>query len=175
MENKVLSPNDFDTLAQNIFDKVKSQINAKTLKRLYGYDKAESSLSIRLDTLNILAKYVGYDHWSEYVDHFRLVSGSGSGDFNGETINAEDLNVDDVLQISWQPDRISTLKYLGHNRFVVIATENSKWKVGDTFLCKHFIKGNPLYVDDLTDMDGVLKSKMYEVGGNGGISFDMVK
>ena len=49
-------------------------------------------------------------------------------------------------------------------------TENSKWQVGDTFLCKHFIVGKPLYVDNLTDKNGKLKSAMYVVGKNGGIT-----
>jgi hypothetical protein len=79
------------------------------------------------------------------------------------------LKIGDTLQIAWQPNRKSTLKYLGGQRFEITETENSKWQVGDTFLCKHFITGKPLYVDNLTDKNGVLKSAMYVVGEKGGI------
>ena len=61
------------------------------------------------------------------------------------------------------------MKYLGNQKFEITETENSKWQVGDTFFCKHFIMGKPLYVDNLTGKDGVLKSAMYVVGEKGGI------
>ena len=95
----------------------------------------------------------------------------GSGDFKGEEINADDLSIGDALQIAWQPNRKSTLKYLGNQKFEITKTENSKWQVGDTFFCRHFILGKPLYVDNLTDKNGVLKSSMYVVGEKNGIYF----
>jgi hypothetical protein len=170
-QDKTLSPSDFDMLERHIKAKFpQSAINAKTLKRFFGYDKTEESSLVRLYTLDVLSQFVGYDNWNAYLEHLHLLKGSGSGDFNGNRINADNLQVGDTLQISWQPNRKSTLKYLGNQRFEIIATENSKWQVGDTFLCKHFIVGKPLYVDNLTDKNGVLKSAMYVVGEKGGIS-----
>ena len=98
------------------------------------------------------------------------MSGEGSGDFVGEEICANDLNIGEVLRIEWNPNRKSLLKYLGYLRFEIIETENSKWQVGDSFSCKHFILGKPLYVDNLTDKAGTLKSKMFVVGGKGGLT-----
>ena len=170
--DKELSPQDFDTLETNIKKKLpQAVINAKTLKRLFGYDKTDTDSTIRLYTLDILTKYLGYDNWNAYLEHLRLLEGNGSGDFKGEQINADDLQIGDTLQIAWQPNRKSTLKYLGNQKFEITETENSKWHVGDTFFCKHFISGKPLYVDNLTDKDGVLKSAMYVVGEKSGISF----
>ena len=77
----------------------------------------------------------------------------------------------ETLQITWLPNLKSILKYLGDQRFLIIETENSKWQVGDTFFCKHFIQGKPLYVDNLTNKDGKLKSAMYVVGEKEGIAF----
>ena len=170
--DKELSPHDFGTLETNIKKKLpQAVINAKTLKRLFGYDKTDTDSTIRLYTLDILTKYLGYDNWNAYLEHLQLLEGIGSGDFKGEEINADDLQIGDTLQIAWQPNRKSTLKYIGNQQFEIVETENSKWQVRDTFFCRHFISGKPLYVDNLTDKDGVLKSAMYVVGDKSGISF----
>ena len=173
LQYKTLSPNDFDVMQQDINKKIPhSSINAKTLKRLFGYDKTDDNSSIRLYTLDILAKYIGFENWSAYVEHLKLLSGKNSGDFNGGQINASDLTIGDSVQITWNPNRRSVLKYLGNLRFEIVETDNSKWQVGDTFYCKHFILGKPLYVDKLTDKNGTVKSKMYVVGEQGGISVE---
>lgn len=170
-QGKSLSPHDFNLLQQCIYEKVPSStLNAKTLKRFFGYDQMGIDSSVRLYTLDVLSQYVGYANWNGYLEHLRLTEGAGSGDFKGEEINADSLQVDDILQIAWQPDRRSTLKYLGNQRFEIVDTVNSKWQIGDTFFCKHFIQGKPLYVDNLIDKDGVLKSSMYVVGEKGGIN-----
>jgi hypothetical protein len=172
MKDKTLSPNDFDIIQQDINNKVsQSSINAKTLKRLFGYDKTDDDSNIRLYTLDVLAKYVGYENWSSYLEHIQLLHGKNSGDFIGERINTEDLKIGDCIQIKWNPKRRSVLKYLGNLCFEIIETENSKWQVGDTFFCKHFILNKPLYVDNLTDKNGLLKSEMFVVGSKDGITF----
>lgn len=171
-QGKNLSPQDFEWLQNDIEETVpKSTINAKTLKRFFGYDQTDTASLIRLYTLDLLSQYVGYANWDGYVEHLRLMEGAGSGDFKGDEINADNLQLGDVIRITWQPDRKSTLKYLGNQRFEIIETENSKWQVGDTFLCRRIIIGKPLYVDDLTDKDGNLKSALYVVGENGGVLF----
>lgn len=176
LKDKTLSPSDFNQLQQDIKAKLPQlAINAKTLKRLFGYDKTNEKSFIRLYTLDVLSRFLGYENWNAYLEHLHLLEGSGSGDFKGEEINADDLRIGDTLRIAWQPNRKSTLKYLGNQKFEVAETENSKWQVGDTFLCKHFIMGKPLYVDNLTGKDGVLKSAMYVVGEKGGVQFQPIK
>lgn len=174
LKDKTLSPSDFNQLQQDIKAKLpQSAINAKTLKRLFGYDRTNEKSFIRLYTLDVLSRFLGYENWNAYLEYLHLLESSGSGDFKGEEINAEDLSIGDTLRITWKPNRKSTLKYLGNQKFEVAETENSKWQVGDTFLCKHFIMGKPLYVDNLTDKDDVLKSAMYVVGEKGGINISL--
>ena len=173
MKDKILSPSDFELIQQDIKAKLpQSAINAKTLKRLFGYDKTSEESCVRLYTLDVLSKYVGFDNWSAYLEHQYVMRIGGSGGFKGKKIKADDLTIGDTLQISWWPNRKSILKYLGNQRFEIIETQNSKWQVGDTFLCRHFIMNIPLFVDDLTDKDGVLKSAMYVVGEGKGIVFN---
>ena len=174
LQGKDLSPYDFDMLEQDIKEKVSgSAINAKTLKRFFGYDQTDGTSSVRLYTLDVLSRYVGYANWNDYLEHLHLIEGAGSGDFKGEEIDADRLQVGDTLQITWLPNRRSILKYLGNQCFEIIETENSKWQVGDTFLCKHLIQGKPLYVDKLTDKDGKQKSAMYVVGEKEGIQIQL--
>ena len=175
-QDKILSPSDFDFLEEDIKkDLPKAAINAKTLKRFFGYDRTDEGSTIRLYTLDVLSQYAGYENWNAYLEHLQLLEGSGSGDFKDAEINTDDLSLGDTVQIAWHPNRKSTLKYLGNQQFEIITTENSKWKVGDTFFCRHFISGQPLYVDNLTDKNGVLKSSMYVVGEKNGISFESQK
>lgn len=175
LQGKTLLPSDFDFLEQDIKKKLPTvAINAKTLKRFFGYDRTEESSLIRRYTLDILSQYVGFDSWNAYLEQLKLLEGSGSGNFKGKQINADDLQVGDTLQIAWQPNRKSALKYLGNQRFEITETENSKWQVGDTFICKHFISGKPLYVDNLSDKYGQLKSAMYVVGEKGGITLQTI-
>ncbi len=73
LKDKTLSPNDFDFIETDIKKKLpKSYINAKTLKRLFGYDKTGESSYIRLYTLDVLSQYVGCDNWNDYLERVRL-------------------------------------------------------------------------------------------------------
>lgn len=174
-KDKTLSPNDFKLLEQYIKAKYpQSAITSKTLKRFFGYDKTDGNSLVRLYTLDVLSQYVGYANWDDYIEHVSLNANGNSGDFKGEEISADNLQIGDTLQISWQPDRRSILKYLGNQRFEIIETENSKWQVGDTFECKHFLYGKTLCVDNLTGKDGVIKSKTFQVGKKGGIAFSAI-
>lgn len=170
-QDKTLTPHDFSILQKLVGQKVPDRpLNDKTLKRFFGYDKTDENSLVRLDTLDILSQYVSFGNWDAFLENFRLLSGEGSGDFVGDEICSNDLSIGEMLHIEWNPDRKSLLKYLGDSRFEIIETENSKWQVGNTFSCKHFILGKPLYVDNLTDKDGLLKSKMFVVGGKGGLT-----
>ena len=169
--DKALSPHDFKDLQLSIKVKVQnSSITDKTLKRFFGYDRTDDNSLVRLYTLDVLSQYVGFENWNAFLEHSKLLSGEGSGDFVGEEICSNDLNIGEMLHIEWNPNRKSLLKYLGYLRFEITETENSKWQVGDNFSCKHFILGKPLYVDNLNDKNGNLKSKMFVVGGKGGLT-----
>ena len=172
--DKALSPHDFKELQLSIRVKVQnSSITDKTLKRFFGYDRTDDNSLVRLYTLDVLSQYVGFENWNAFLEHFKLLSGEGSGDFTGDEICSNDLNIGEIIHIEWNPNRKSLLKYLGNLSFEIIETENSKWQVGDTFSCKHFILGKPLYVDNLTGKNGILKSKMFVVGGKGGLTVVM--
>ena len=171
LQDKTLGPQDFCVLQKLISQKVPDRpLNDKTLRRLFGYDKTDENSLVRLETLDILSQYVGLGNWNGLVENFLLMSGAGSGKFVRKEICADNLAVGETVCIKWNPNRKSFLKYLGNQRFEIIETENSKWQQGDTFLCKHFILGIPLFVDNLTDKSGKIKSKSFVVGDMGGLT-----
>lgn len=63
---------DFDSFAKLIYDKTGCSIGVTTLKRLFGYidDPRDTNKS----TLNILARYLGFDSWKTYECSIRIDS-----------------------------------------------------------------------------------------------------
>ncbi len=164
-----LTPLDFSYLESDIKRTLpNAQIAQKTLKRLFGYDSTPPISTIRRYTADILARYIGYSDWTDYINYVN--EKGNSGDFTGNEVNTEELDIGETDVIAWNPDRQSTLKYLGGMRFKIVKTVNSKWQEGDTFLCRRFILGKNLLVDNLCDTAGRLKAKMYVVGENGGLT-----
>ena len=58
------SASDFDALSLDISLKTGDNISASTLKRVFGYVKYDAAPS--LTTLSILARYAGYEGWSDF-------------------------------------------------------------------------------------------------------------
>jgi hypothetical protein len=71
--------------------------------------------------------------------------------------------------IAWQPNRVCLLNYLGDNQFEVMESQNSKLKVGDTFRCGLFILGEPVYIDDLRQNNGIGEPKLFVIGNKSGL------
>ena len=143
------SPTDFNQLSDIIWDSTHEQLSASTLKRLWGYFKGVGA--IRNSTLVILAKYLGFKDWDDFLEH--LNQENGSDPVLSPIVKAEDLSVGDRITVSWKPNRCCTFRYLGNQQFIVEAASNSKLKVGNTFNCNVFILGAPLYLTELIQND----------------------
>lgn len=146
---KPKSPADFNQLSDIIWENTHEQLSASTLKRLWGYFKGVGT--IRNSTLVILAKYLGFKDWEEFLEH--LNQENGSDPVLSPLVKAEDLSVGDRITVSWKPNRRCTFRYLGNQQFIVETAENSKLKAGNTFSCSVFILGAPLYLTDLVQDD----------------------
>ena len=58
------TPKEFDVLAADIYEQLHESVSASTLKRIWGYVGADSTP--RNATLNVLAKFVGYNDWHDF-------------------------------------------------------------------------------------------------------------
>ncbi len=141
-----VTPKDFDQLVKIIYERTGSRISATTIKRIWGYINETSSS--RRSTLDVLAKYCGWQSYGDFVKGERPDAESGFIDVS-VLIAESDLAPDDVLRIMWQPSRMCEVVYLGDNRWKVLRSEGTRLAPGDTFKCSTIMSGEPLYLDDL--------------------------
>ncbi len=68
------TPKDFKFLSERIFEENHVNVSSTTLKRIWGY--LQNDNSPRSTTLNILANYVGYEDWDNYLESAEKVCGT---------------------------------------------------------------------------------------------------
>lgn len=138
-------PSDCEFLSLDIGSKTGVRIGATTLKRLLGF--AQDEREPHASTLDAIARYLGYAHWEE------LLQIDDQGNSNFEAVDGEvrsvDLEVDATVAITYPPDRMLRLRYLGDCRYLIVASENSKLLVGDEVDIFNFVPHHPLLVVDV--------------------------
>ena len=135
-------PSDCELLSLDIESKTGVRIGATTLKRLLGF--AQDERQPHTSTLDAIAHYLGYAHWDELAK----IEDQGNSDFDsldGE-VRSADLQVGCELEITYLPDRLVVLSYLGNNRYRIQQSENSKLLVGDEVEILSFVLHHPLLV-----------------------------
>lgn len=160
------SPSDFEYLIDRLWQKQHQVFSLSTIKRLWGY--VSSNGQPRLSTLNTLSRFLGYDDWNAYLTALEQRTENESDIFKGEGICTADLSVNDLIRVSWLPNRQCTFRYLGNNRFEVTESIHAKLQIGDTFDAIAFIIGKPMYLDNLKRQDETTTS--YIAGKKNGIT-----
>lgn len=117
-------------------------IALNTVKRLLGVIPYE--FHPRLDTLNLIAAYLGFENW-EFLQKYIHDNISG---FNGQSpyIDLTEFPIESILEIKWLPDREITVLHLGENKFRVLTSQNSKLKEKDILIFSHIAIGFPFVV-----------------------------
>ena len=138
----------YKRLSIAIYDSTKINISESTLQRVWGY--VSSSEKVNEETLDILSKYVGYDNWQSFKKEVMDSDENDSNILNQDhSISTSELQIGDILQLGWQPNRYCEVRYCGENKFEVTHSENAKLQVGDTFKCGLFIKDELLSLDEV--------------------------
>lgn len=159
------TPADFETLIAQIWLNLHENIALSTLERLWGY--VDGANNTRLSTLNILSRYVGSCNWDDYTNLLKESEHGSSNPFIAEGIHTKDLQPGQSIEVTWLPNRRCVFRYLGNMRFEVVESQNSKLSVGDTFISTFFLKGQPLYIDQL--IQNAQPPVSYVAGNNGGL------
>ena len=162
---KIKTPADFVYLSGVIFERCGETISETTLKRIWGY--IEGYDTTRFHTLSILARFVGYNDWDDFVRENVIDPNEQSEEIMQKCIYTKNLKPGDKIYYTWYPDRECLVEYLGNNVFKVLESKNSKVQKNDTFVTAFFVENQPLYLDDLT-RDGETYA-MFVVGKNGGL------
>lgn len=173
VHKKILTAKDFENLSDLIFNRLNIYLSATTLKRIWGYNKNENS-NPRITSLNILARFLGYRDWSNYLANSTNGKKFGSSPIIARKVNVlHDLLQGDIVRLSWLPDRICIVRYLGNLEFIVIDSENTRLREGDRFMCSVIIEDEPLYLDRLVQNDA--PPIAYLCGNDSGIRFEVLK
>ena len=169
---KLRTPRDFDALAICIFDNTKQMLSPTTIKRFWGYLVEKEEQRPRLNTLNILAQYVGYPDYDTFC---KLHSGNADceSDFlHNNCLLARSLFKGDRVRLMWNPGRCVTIQYIGLDMFKVIESINSKLCENDIFICERIVENNPLLLSNLIHNNG--EPVNYICGKRGGVKFQLI-
>lgn len=135
-------PSDCEQLSLDIQSRTGVRIGATTLKRLVGFSQDERVP--HASTLDVIAHYLGYAHWDELAQ----IGEKGNSDFaafDGE-IRSVDLQPNVYVKITYLPDRVIRMQYLGNQHFRIAESLNSKLQVDDEVEIQSFVLQHPLLV-----------------------------
>lgn len=158
---------DFEELSLTLGRSMNINISASTLKRLWGY--VGDTHVPREHTLDILADYAGYQSFKKFCMWLKKSSRYNSSFFGADHLYSEDLDVGQLLETGWSPNRYIKLRYRGNCEFVVEEARESKLLKGDTFMANAFFVGYPLFLPYVLRDDK--KTAPFIAGRNGGLTF----
>lgn len=171
LKKKLCSPKDFEFLRERLYARLHVLVSRTTLMRLWGY--VDEEVTPRKGTLDTLAQFLGYQDWDSYCQNSLLPKEQQSSPIMSRKLSvAKELVLGEQLRLTWQPDRICDIEYLGDLQFRVTASENTRLKAGDTFECSLIIEGEPLYLDQLRQ-DGQ-QTISYVCGKKSGVLFEFL-
>lgn len=161
-------PSDCERLAINIRYSLNETIGVTTLKRIFGF--VDDVASPRASTLDILARYCGYDTYEEFK---KILLKEGDSDFeNVPDIVSANLAPGAVIKFTYLPDRKIVLIYEGKLKFRVTDCENGSLRNNDILTISYFNKNMPLIVTDV-ERDGKSLGRYVAGKTSGLISLDL--
>ena len=118
----------FEGLIGDIERKTGERLSLNTIRRIFGMNN--ETVVPRKSTMDIIAQYVGYP------DYELLLKDVGEdSDISVFTpidaIDVVDLEKGAQLQISYDPNRVLVMSYLGNFKFIVNESQGSKLEKGD--------------------------------------------
>lgn len=170
---QVKTPKDFDMLRERIYARLHVLVSRSTLMRIWGY--VDEPIKPRENTMDVLARFLGYHDWAQYQQNACLPKEQQSSPVMSRklSVNSE-LCTGDQLRLTWQPNRVCDVEYLGDLSFRVIASENTRIQPGDTFQCSFIVEGEPLYLDNLRKGDDSSSEEpvAYVCGKKTGVNYE---
>ena len=107
---KIKTPADFVYLSGVIFERCGETISETTLKRIWGY--IEGYDTTRFHTLSILAKFVGYNDWDDFVNENTNDPNEQSEEIMQKCIYTKNLKPGERIYFTWTPDRECLVEFL---------------------------------------------------------------
>lgn len=163
------TPKDFERLNYIISQRVDNAVSTSTLKRFWNY--VEGDVSPSPNTLECLARFVGYRTFRKYCEA-KSVPESQSGFLSEKTLDIRNLKRGTLVRLTWMPDRVCLIRYLGEGEFKVLESVNAKMLPGDIFHCALIMEGQPVYFQAIRRKGRVISA--YAAGLRDGVRFILV-
>lgn len=157
---------DFDEFSLHLKNQAGTIISTSTLKRLWGY--VNDSHTPRIHTLDLLSRYVGYEHFYAFCLWLKSSTAYNSSFFTTKQVLAKELNPGSEVEIGWSPNRYLRLRYSGGALFEVVEAKHSKLQEGDCFEVASFLMGQSLSLPYVL-RDGA-RTSPFIAGRNGGLT-----
>ncbi len=123
-------------------------IGETTVKRmlgLVGESSPERNRTPHVSTMDILAKWLGYENYKALLRE--IGENDYSSDFTFmESIDVKDLAIGTQIQLKWEPSRIIVITYSGDDTFIINEAKNSKLLKGDKIKLTHLVLGQEFLV-----------------------------
>lgn len=128
-----------------IKDATGQTLGTTTLKRMMGF--VNGPASPRPSSLDIIAQYLGYPDYDLLAKD--IGQDADISDFREvESLDSADLEPGEQIQLTYQPNRLLVLTYIGDNKYVVNESRGSKLLKGDKLMIAGFYVGfTPLISD----------------------------
>ena len=164
------TPKDFDRLNLVISKRVVGSVSTTTLKRFWNY--IESDVHPSPNTLECLAHFIGYRSFDTYCEAKRAPE-SQSAFVSASTLDIRSLKKGALVRLTWMPDRVCLIRYLGDGEFKVVESHNAKMKTDDIFHCALIMEGQPVYFQAIRR--GNEEIPAYAAGLRNGVHFLLVE
>lgn len=156
----------FDGLVASIEKETGQKLSVNTLKRLFGV--INSKVTPRRYTMDVIAQYIGYPNYELLLKDIGEESDI-SIFAPKETLEPENLEIGDQVQISYDPNRVIVMSFMGEDKFLINEVAGSKNLLkGDILRIAQMAVGHPLIVIDVI-RDGRNLGK-YEAARNSGLT-----
>lgn len=125
-----------------------SETTVKRMLGLVGESSPERNRTPHISTMDILAKWLGYENYRALLKE--IGENDYSSDFTFmESIDVKDLEIGTQIQLKWEPSRIVVITYCGDGNFIINEAKNSKLLKGDKITLTHLVLGQELLVKEV--------------------------
>ena len=158
---------DFEEFSYHCKQQTGEHISTSTLKRLWGY--VNDNHMPRQHTLDILAKYIGHENFSQFCIWLKSSTAYNSSFFTTKQLLSKELVPGQEIEIGWSPNRYLRLRYEGESEFLITQAIQSKLQEGDRFETASFLLGEPLFLPYI--LRDETRTSPFIAGRNGGLTF----
>lgn len=138
---------DFAKLSEVVDNAVGERLSVSTLKRVWA--RVRDDYTRRPATLSILAQYIGYRSWQDFLTRTRDNLREESDFKPMDALDFDALPENALLKVSWMPDRCVRLLHGQGRCFTVLESVNSKLQAGDQLEISMLAPGEPMFVTSI--------------------------